>query len=158
MYDRGPTRMNPSTYPSCCFHHLCTGSCLSSRGIVVLAGYKYMCVYIKKNLVNWKKIHLVFHLLCFRFISAAIICLSVLSFSLYLTPYFSVKYKEKELFSTILSYYILSKLYGGNFPWAACQQSGCHNSFDLWYNNFFLNEKWARFSYCWNSCLSSKVG
>lgn len=88
--------------------------------------------------MNRTKIHLIFHLFCFRFISAAIICLFVLSFSLSLTPYFSVKYQEKELFTAILSCYILSKLNSGNFPWAACQQSGCHNSFDLWYNKYFF--------------------
>lgn len=106
----GPTGMNPSTCPRCCFHCLCAGSCLSSRRIVVLAAYKYMCVYmyIEKQPCDCTEMHLVFHVFYFRFISAEVICLFLLCFSLYLTPYSSVKYQEKEPFSTFLNYYISS--------------------------------------------------
>lgn len=83
--------------------------------------YSYICTYKKSCELNENS--LVFSLFCFRFISAAVTCLSVLSFSSYLTPYFSVNY-QKESFSTILSYYILSKLYRGSFPWVASSNLG----------------------------------
>lgn len=61
-----------------------------------------MCVY-KKKIVNLAKNHLVFNLFYFRLILAAIMCLSVLPVSLYLTPYSCVKCQEEELIPTILS-------------------------------------------------------
>lgn len=61
-----------------------------------------MCVY-KKNIVNLAKNRLVLNLFYFRLILAAIMCLSVLPVSLYLTPYSSVKCQEEELIPTILS-------------------------------------------------------
>lgn len=84
-----------------------------------------------KKKCELSKNHLVFNLFYFRLILAAVICLSVLPVSLYLTSYSSVKCQEEELIPTVLNYSVLSRLSQGTFPWAVCQQSRCYSSFDL---------------------------